>query len=159
MKPKIVEIEKKKFIGTSVLTSLANNKIPQLWGEFMPRIEEIANNSNTGCYEIHPFDSDFKMENFTEDMEFEKWAVVEVNEIDNVPEKLESLIIEGGKYAVFEHKGAMSNIQMSFDYAYGTWLPNSEYDIDKRADFERYGDQYFGSEHPESITELWIPVK
>ncbi|MDR6238564.1 AraC family transcriptional regulator [Aureibacter tunicatorum] len=159
MKPKIIEIEKRNFIGMNVLTSLANNKIPQLWRDFMPRKKEIENNINTGCYEIHPFDTGFKMENFTEDMKFEKWAAVEVNEIKNIPKELNSLTIEGGKYAVFEHKGTMSNIQMSFDYAYGTWLSNSEYEIDRRASFERYGEQYFGPEHPESITELWIPIK
>ena len=159
MKPKIIEIEKKKLVGLYVNTSLANNNIPQLWNDFMPRIEEITNKQNTGCYEIHPFDSEFKMENFTENMEFEKWAAVEVANFDYIPEGLKSLTIEGGKYAVFEHKGTMNNIQMSFDYAYGTWLPNSEYEIDKRADFECYGEKYLGPEHPESITELWIPIK
>lgn len=159
MKPRIIELENKKLIGASVKTSLANNNIPQLWNDFMSRIEEIKNNQNTGCYEIHLFDSEFKMENFTEDMEFKKWVAVEVANFDSIPKGLKSLTIEGGKYAVFEHKGTMSNIQMTFDYAYGTWLTNSEYEIDKRADFECYGEKYFGPEHPESITELWIPIK
>ncbi|WP_175418850.1 AraC family transcriptional regulator [Aureibaculum algae] len=159
MKPKIIELEKKKLVGISVKTSLAQNNIPQLWNTFMPRIEEIANKIDSGCYEIHPFDSEFKMENFTEDMEFEKWAAVEVDNLDNIPDGLKGITIESGKYAVFEHKGTMSNIQFSFDYAYGTWLPNSGYELAKRADFERYGDQYFGPEHSESITELWIPIK
>lgn len=99
------------------------------------------------------------MENFTKNMEFEKYAAVEVANFNCIPEGLKSITIEGGKYAVFEHKGSVSNIQMSFDYAYGTWLSNSEYEIDKRADFECYGEKYLGAEHPESITELWIPIK
>jgi len=159
MIPRIVEINARKLTGLHVKTSLAENNIPQLWSDFMPRIAEVLNNKDSGCYEVHPFDSNFKMENFTEDMVFEKWASVEVFDFDNIPKGLNTLIIEGGKYAVFEHKGKMSNIQMSFDYAYGTWLPNSEYEIDKRADFECYGEQYFGPEHSESITELWIPIK
>ncbi len=159
MKPKIIELEKKKLIGISVKTSLAQNNIPQLWNTFMPRIEEITNNIDSGCYEIHPFDSEFKMENFTESMEFEKWAAVEVDNLENIPDGLKATTIEGGKYAVFEHKGLMSNIQFSFDYAYGTWLPNSGFELDKRADFEVYGKQYYGPENPESITELWIPIK
>jgi len=159
MKPKIIELEKKKLIGISVKTSLAQNNIPQLWNTFMPRIDEIVNKIDSGCYEIHPFDSEFKMENFTEDMEFEKWAAVEVDNFNNIPDGLKALTIEGGKYAIFEHKGTMSNIQFSFDYVYGTWLPNSEYKLDQRADFEVYGKQYYGPENPESITELWIPIK
>ncbi len=159
MKPKIIKLKKKMLVGISVKTSLANNNIPQLWNDFMPRIDGITNNQNTGCYEIHQFDSEFKMENFTENMEFEKWAAIEIDNFDYIPEGLKSLIIEGGEYAVFEHKGTMSNIQMSFDYVYGTWLPNSVYKTDKRADFELYGQKYLGPEHPESITELWIPIK
>ncbi len=159
MKPKIIELEKKKLIGISVKISLAQNNIPQLWNTFMQRIDEIANKIDSGCYEIHPFDSEFKMENFTEDMEFEKWAAVEVDNFNNIPDGLKAITIEGGKYAVFKHKGIMSNIQFSFDYAYGAWLPNSEYELAQRADFEVYGKQYYGPENPESITELWIPIK
>ncbi len=159
MKPEITELEKKRLIGISVKTSLAQNNIPQLWNTFMPRIVEIANKIDSGCYEIHPFDSELKMENFTEDMDFEKGAAVEVDNLDNIPDGLKAITIEGGKYAVFEHKGIMSNIQFSFDYAYGTWLPNTGYELDKRADFEVYGQQFYGPENPESITELWIPIK
>lgn len=159
MKPKIIELKVKKLIGLSVKTSLENNNIPQLWNDFMPRIKEITDTKNTGCYEVHPFDSEFKIEDFTPNMEFEKCAAVEVTNFDSIPKGLKSIIIEGGKYAVFEHKGNMNSIQMSFDYAYGTWLPNSKYEIDKRADFECYGEKYLGPEHPESITELWIPIK
>jgi len=160
MKPQMTHIEEKKLVGTHVHTSLANNNIPKLWNDFMPRIEEIANNRNTGYYEAHPYDSSFAMENFTGEMEFEKWAAVEVVGVDSIPTGMKAITIEGGEYAVFEHKGKMNNIQLSFDYAYGTWLPNSDYEIDNRADFERYdGDRYFGPEHPESITELWIPIK
>ncbi|NME69167.1 AraC family transcriptional regulator [Flammeovirga aprica] len=159
LKPKIVDMKRKTFVGKSTLTSIASNNIPKLWDEFLPCVEKITNNSNTGYYEIHQFDKDFKMEDFTVDMMFEKWVTVEVSKVGRMPKELKSFTIEGGKYAVFEHKGVMNAIQMSFDYAYGTWLQSSEYEIDKRADFERYGDQYLGPNHPESITELWIPIK
>jgi len=159
MQPRIVEIEQKKLVGIDVKTSLAQNNIPQLWNEFMPRIDDVQNNKKTGCYEVHPFDSEFKMENFTEHMQFEKWAAAEVSDFDDVPDGMGTVVIEGGKYAVFEHRGEMSKIQFTFDYVYGTWLPNSGCEIDKRADFERYGESYFGPEHPESITEIWIPIK
>ena len=159
MKPEIVETEAKKLIGRHIKTSLANNTIPQLWSDFMMRIDEIQNRISTVCYEARPFDPNFKMENFTKDTEFEKWAAVEVFDFDKMPYELETLNIEGGRYAVFEHKGAMDSVQMSFDYAYGTWLSNSKYTIDKRADFECYGERYFGPQHPESITELWILIK
>ena len=159
MKPDIIEISEKKLVGMRVKTSLSDNKIPELWQKFMPRMNEIQNDKNTGCYELHPYDLDFKPENFSEKMKFEKWAIVEVSNFDNVPEGMETHILKAGQYAVFIHKGLMSKVQMSFDYVYGTWLPNSEFELDTRDDFERYGEKYFGPENSESETEIWIPIK
>ncbi len=159
MKPKIMEIERKNLVGMSAKTTISNNTIPQLWNDFMPRIKSIQNNKKTGYYEICPFDSAFKMEDFTGDMEFVKWAAVEVANLESPTDGLRSIIIEGGLYSVFEHKGSMSKIQLSFDHAYGTWLPNSNYELDKRASFERYGEQYYGPDNPDSIAEIWIPIK
>jgi len=159
MEPQVITIAKKDLAGLFVKTSLANNKIPKLWSDFMSLIAEMNNKPYTDCYEVSPFDPAFKMEDFTKDMEFTKWAAVEATDVDNLPNGLQSITIEGGKYAVFAHKGAMSNIQMSFDYIYGTWLLNSGYELDQRASFEQYGAQYFGPEHPDSITKIWIPIK
>lgn len=159
MKPDIIKISERKLVGMRVKTSLSDNKIPQLWNDFMGRMDEIKNDKNTGCYELHPYDSNFKTENFSEKMEFEKWAIVEVVNFENVPNGMETHTLKAGQYAVFIHKGSMSRIQMSFDYVYGTWLPNSEFEFDTRDDFERYGDKYLGPENPESETEIWIPIK
>jgi len=159
LQPKTVGITEKQLIGISSLTSLGKNTIPQLWSDFIPRINEIDHKANTDFYEVHPFDPSFKIESFTEDLEFVKWAAVEVKEANSIPHNMNRITLEGGKYAVFEHKGVLSTIQLSFDYAYGTWLSNSAYELDKRADFERYGDYFLGPEHPHSITELWIPIK
>ena len=159
MKPDIIEISEKKLVGMRIKTSLFDNKIPELWQKFMPRMNEIQNDKNTGCYELHPYDLDFKPENFSEKMKFEKWAIVEVSNFDNVPEGMETHILKAGQYAVFIHKGLMSKVQMSFDYVYGTWLPNSEFELDTRDDFERYGEKYFCPENSESETEIWIPIK
>ncbi len=160
MEPQIVEIKEKKLVGIRVKTSLTENKIPELWQNFMARAHEIKNNKNTGWYELHPYDSDFKMEDYSETMEFEKWAALEVTDFEQVPENMETHVLTGGKYAVFKHKGLMQNIQLSFDYAYGTWLPNSGYEPDNRDDFERYDEKtYFGPDHPDSETEIYIPIK
>ncbi len=160
MEPEIVEIAEKKLVGLKIKTSIANNKIPELWQNFMARAEEIKNNKNTGWYELHPYNSDFKMEDYTDTMEFEKWATLEVTDFDQIPEGMETHVLKDGKYAVFVHKGLMKNIQLSFDYVYGTWLPNSGYEPDNRDDFEHYDEKkYFGPDHPESETEIWIPIK
>ncbi|MFM9945765.1 MAG: GyrI-like domain-containing protein, partial [Bacteroidia bacterium] len=41
---------------------------------------------------------------------------------------------------------------------YGTWIPNSEYNLDNRPHFEILGEKYKNN-HPDSEEEIWIPIK
>ncbi|MDN5201914.1 AraC family transcriptional regulator [Fulvivirgaceae bacterium BMA10] len=159
LQPNIVEIPVRKLVGIRLKTSKVDNRIPLLWQTFMKRIHEIKYNKNTGRYGLHPYDSELTMESLSETWEFEKWATVEVTDPDQVPEGMETYILQAGKYAVFSHKSGITGIQMSFEYIYGTWLQNSEYQLDARDDFERYGEKFYGHENPDSEVEFWIPIK
>ncbi len=63
-----------------------------------------------------------------------------------------------GLYAVFIHKGDASTAPKTFEYIFGTWLPNSEYLLDNRPHFEILGEKY-KNEDPNSEEEVWIPIK
>ena len=121
MEPKIVEVPERKLVGLRTKTSLANNRIPELWIQFMARMNEIRDDQHTGYYEVHPYDPDFRMEDFTETMEFEKWAAVEVNDPKSVPDGMEVHTLSGGKYAIFIHKGSwpMSRCHLTMPMAHG----------------------------------------
>jgi AraC family transcriptional regulator len=56
------------------------------------------------------------------------------------------------------HKGAASDGPKTFQYIFGTWLPDSEYLIDNRPHFEILGEKY-KNEDPTSEEEIWIPIK
>lgn len=62
-------------------------------------------------------------------------------------------------YLVFHHTGAVETLPLTFEYIFGAWLPQSEWEISHPYCFERYDERFLGASHPESITEIYIPVQ
>lgn len=156
MTPRIVTLEEKKLVGKHLTMSFANFKMPELWGSFIPRRNEILNTVNNDLislvvYQPNHF-SDFKPTN-----EFERWAAVEVSNFENVPDDLETFTLPGGLYAVFDYKGLNTDSSI-FQYIYGTWLPNSEYELDNLPHFEVLGAKYKNND-ANSEEEIWIPIR
>jgi AraC family transcriptional regulator len=96
-------------------------------------------------------------EAFNPAQEFEKWASVEVSDFEHIPANMETFVLPGGLYAVFEHKGSGYDNSI-FQFIYGTWLPASEYLLDERPHFEVLGEKYKNND-PDSEEEIWIPIK
>ncbi len=136
--------------------SLSDNKTQLLWQSFMPRRKEIQNPIRTLLYSMQVYDPSYFV-NFNPETEFEKWASIEVTDFDTVPDDMETILLPGGLYAVFLHKGAASEAPRTFGYIFGTWLPGSEYLLDNRPHFEILGEKY-RNDHPDSEEEIWIPV-
>lgn len=136
--------------------TLADNQIQRLWQSFMPRRKEIQHRISIDLYslQIYPFSFDFA----DREKPFEKWAAVEVENFDNVPQGLEAFTLAGGLYAVFAYKGSSSDIRI-FEHIFGSWLPQSnDYVLDDRPHFEILGSKYRNND-PESEEEIWIPIK
>jgi AraC family transcriptional regulator len=158
MQPQIITIPAKKLIGMHVTISSANNTTPAMWGQFMPRRNEVDNAISMDLISMQVFDASIPLENFTPDTLFENWAAVEVADFDNVPEGMETYTIQGGKYAVYMHKGDYKTYFETRKYIMGTWLPQEGYLLDDREYFEVLGENYKGND-PESEEEVWIPIK
>ena len=154
LQPKIKSIQEKKLIGKRLQMSLANNKTFQLWRSFMPLKNQILNNVNTDMISMQVYSQAMRLGDL--DQVFEKWAAVEVSDFENVPEGMESFILEGGEYAVFDYKGLNTDPQIFIDI-FGTWLPNSNYEIADRPHFEVLGEKYKNGD-PNSEEEIWIPI-
>lgn len=158
MEPRIEKIEEIKLIGNKTKMSFVNNKTMELWQNFMPKRKEVNNLVGTELYSVELYNDRMFFKNFDPTKEFEKWAAIKVNEFDNVPNGLETLIIPKGEYAVFHYKGKPSEAQSTYQYIYGQWMPNSEYELDDRPHFTLMGEKYKG-EDPESEEEFWIPIR
>ena len=156
MQPRIKTISEKKLIGKRLKMSLTNNLTGRVWGEFMPRRNEIKNNLTSELISMQVYGPNYYKE-FNPSNEFEKWASVEVTDFGTVPNDMESFVLEGGLYAIFDYKGSSSDNRI-FQYIFMTWLPNSEYLIDDRPHFEVLGEKYKNND-PNSEEEIWIPIK
>ena len=104
MHPKIKTINNKKLVGKRLKMSFEKNRTAELWGSFMQRRKEINNQISSDLYSLQLYDSSHFV-NFDPTKDFEKWALIEVSEFENIPEGFEAFDLEGGLYAVFLHKG------------------------------------------------------
>src|SRR5689334_15079548 len=134
IQPRIISSSEKKLVGKRLTMSFANYKVAELWKSFMPGRKEISNQITNDLISMAIYRpghfADFNPTN-----EFEKWATVEVMDFENIPDDMETIILPGGLYAVFDYKGLNTDSSI-FQYIFGTWLPNSEYDLDSRPHFE-----------------------
>jgi AraC family transcriptional regulator len=156
MQARIENLKEKKLMGYRQKMSLANNKTAVLWGQFAPRIKEVKNRSSAEVISLQIYGPSYYL-NFNPNNEFEKWAAVEVKDYDTIPDGMEVFSLEGGLYAVFDYKGLSSDSGI-FQYIFGTWLPNSAYEVDNRPHFEVLGSKYKNND-PNSEEEIWIPIK
>jgi len=137
--------------------SFSDNKTHELWRSFMPGRRQINNIIGMELYSIEVYEKLY-FDNFNPKREFDKWAAVEVMNFDRVPDEMETLNSPRGLYAVFQYKGAASKGAETYQYIYGTWLPESDFLLDNRPHFAVMGEKY-KNEDPDSEEEMWIPVK
>lgn len=153
--PRIERINGKKLVGKCLTMSFAQNKTGELWKSFMPRRQEISNSMSNDLISLQVYDPGCFLA-FGHEVEFKKWAAVEVFDFGNVPIGMEIFKLDSGLYAVFDYVG-MSCDSSIFTYIFGKWLPNSAYELDNRPHFEVLGDKYKNND-PNSEEEIWVPI-
>lgn len=157
MIPRIEIINEKKLVGKRITMSYADYRIGELWGSFMPRRKEITNIMTNDLISLAVYAPNHFI-NFKLTHQFERWATVEVENFNKVPNEMETYNLSSGLYAVFNYKGMSSGAAAFFQYIYSEWVPNSEYILDDRAHFEVLGEKYKNND-PSSEEEIWIPIK
>lgn len=155
--PKIRSLSPKKLVGISTTMSLVHNTTGELWRNFMMRRSQIENKVDKYLYSLQNYSPSY-FERFSPTNTFEKWAAVEVNNFDQIPDGMSGLELTGGLYAVFLYQGASSEGAKVFHYIFNVWLPQSGYLLDNRLHFELLGEK-FKNNDPSSEEEFWIPVR
>ena len=156
MKPSIEILAEKKLIGCRCNMSFANYSIAELWKNFMPQRKEIKDAISSELISMAIY-KPLHFSNFKPTNQFEKWATVEVANFDNVPVGLETFILPGGLYAIFEYKG-LSTDNSIYHFIFNSWLPTSGYALDDRPHIEILGEKYKNND-PNSEELICIPIK
>jgi AraC family transcriptional regulator len=90
MQPEIKTFTEKNLVGQRLRMSLAGNRTPELWQQFMQRRKEIKNAAGPDLYSVEVYNPMY-FERFDPKNEFEKWAAIEVTDFDALPAGLETL--------------------------------------------------------------------
>ena len=128
--PEIRFTEPFTLVGMNRSMSVLNMPIADLWRAFGSRKHEISNVSDQDSYSIEVYPGLDYFRQFSPANEFQKWAAVRVNSVDNVPDGMEVLEVPEGKYAVFIYKGRSSEAGKFFQELYNNLLPSSEFQLD-----------------------------
>ncbi|HPP74677.1 MAG TPA: GyrI-like domain-containing protein [Armatimonadota bacterium] len=158
MEPKIITREEIKLIGMQYIGNNSNGEIPKLWENFLPRIEEIKNQSGECvCYGVCECLCEGECKCGCGG-DFSYIAAREVSSFDDVPEGMITRTIPASKYAVFTHKGLLESLNKTFEDIYSKWIPAAGLEIAGSYDFEYY-DEQFKDFAPDSELDIYVPVK
>jgi len=156
--PEIVTQKRMQLVGVKTefysVDSEKNNmadKLPLLWDEFVPRMEEIQHKVSGLAYGVIQ-----QTKEKTDLLEY--YAVVEVSDINDLPEGMVSVEIPVSTYAKFTHKGNVASINNTVNYVYSSWLMQSDKRHTYGADLEIYGEVYI-PDSDDSVVYYSIPIK
>jgi AraC family transcriptional regulator len=154
MEPKIIFDKEFKVVGLKKLVKPLSDAIPDLWGHFFSRRDEIKNDVEPdvalGVCEYMP--------DVTDDSEINYYACVEVTDFKSIPEGMTAKTIPPSKYAVFTHKGSMAGLKSTYDFIYDSWLPNSGHKLAESDTIELYDSRSIDISSPDCEFDIYIPL-
>ena len=157
MKPVITTVEPFIAVGLEAKCTQNNNGVAALWGKLVPRLGEIKNRKdNALSFGVCQY---VDVSEFSGDTEFNEFVCSPVTSTKSIPEGMKSHKVDGGKFAVFTHKGSVEKLGDTYDYIYGSWMTKTELEIDERDDMEMYDHRFNPIEPEKSEMFIYIPIK
>jgi AraC family transcriptional regulator len=151
--PRVVDLREFHVVGMArtYLVGTAND-VPQLWREFWPRHEEIAEALPDLAYGVCiPAAKDVRPKRF------EYVAAVEVRHPGAVPGGMVARTIPAARYIVFTHKGPVAEIPQTIESLWTRWLPRTGHTPTGTTDFELYDERFDPMNGGE--VDLYVPIK
>lgn len=156
--PKIRESIGKRLAGLRIRTSLADDGTSELWRSFRSRVPDVSGRVGEEAYSVRVYGPEYSFQSFDPAAQFDKWAAAEVVGDAVLPAGFEELTVPPGTYAVFVHRGTPARASETFGYIYGTWLPRSEFELDRRPHFEVLPEGWSPFDEA-AEEEVWVPVR
>ena len=149
MKVKIVELEDIKVIATRGVGDF-ETVASQAWG----RIMQFAYKNNHMNDNVRRFGITHDDPNVTDLDKIRYDACLDLDIDISGQEGLKKMIIAGGKYAQFIHKGSYQSLGNTYNYAFNQWLPESGYELRISPCFDLYLDKDPRMTNPDSLTTI-----
>ncbi len=154
MEPVIKKLPEFYVVGVTTFGDGASGLFPKAWEMFMKLKDKVAWKDDKTGFGLEVYTEEFHSEN--------KWfymACKEVKDLSSIPPNMVAKKIPEHHYAVFSSEGRLSELGKTFQFAYKEWLPKSEYEMADCFDFELYDERFKGADNPESVIDIYIPVK
>lgn len=154
--PDMICTEDIQIAGLRGATTRSDNRIPELWQEFL-RLAGASLRSSGGGYEI----CETQQTTYTKDgdVSFSVLVGAPVSCFRQPPAEFVQRTLRGGRYAVFTHRGTFANLFKTYEYIFGTWLTTAKESLDDREDYALYERPVSAFDDPDNIVKIFIPIR
>ena len=152
MEPKFVTLPAFNVVGMRYFGKNEHQEISDLWGKANQRMGEIRHVASQNAYGVCIMLPDAPTG------EFEYIAGLEVSQVEDVPDGMVVREVPASQYAVFTHLGSLEQLPATYEYIYGTWVPQSGHQLIEGLDFELYNED-FKAFTPDSKFYIYVPIK
>jgi AraC family transcriptional regulator len=154
MEARIVQLPAFYVIGMAGRFEPTSARIPELWGRFAPRIDDVPHRVGTHtlgvCLDADPATIETTGLTYV--------ACVEVSATDAIPDGMTSATIPANTYAVLTHRGHVSRLPDTVKHVWGHWLPASGHRHVSAPDFERYDLARWDPSTGDGEIDLYVPI-
>ncbi|MFZ4400388.1 MAG: AraC family transcriptional regulator [Bacteroidales bacterium] len=155
LKPKIKEISSKKVVYIQVIEAYGGEKTAKAWEKLWAFIKE----KKLYSFGMESLGLSHDDPSITEADKCRYDACVTVKK-DVKPEgEIGVKEIAGGKYAIFKHVGAYSNLGDAYNQIYRNWLPTSGFELRDEPCFDKYMNNPEKTKVDKLQTFIHIPLK
>ena len=153
--PEIINIAPIIVAGIRFPESQVKDGYAHAWRSFKKDFPQHSTNKN--FYSI--FESEELCVPSTFDLQYKAniFIGVESSKYDDLKNH-ELKKIDGGKYAKFTYTGPVKNLLFFYQYIWGVWIVESQYELDTREDFELYTEKFIGEHNEKSEIYIYVPV-
>lgn len=127
-----------------------NEGIPAQWQRFEPHVGQVSAQVGPETYGVSG--------NFKNDGSFDYVAGVRVSDFADLPNGFAVFRLPKRKYAVFSHRGHVSQLRRTHYTIWNKWFPESGMEFDNAPNFELYKKK-FDARTGDGPIEVWMPIK
>ncbi len=152
--PKIVDVPSKEVIFIRIVGPYGNPEYAKVWERLWGHIKE----QKLFTKGIESFGISHDDPHVTEAGKIRYDACLVVHKPAQAKGELGVKTLDAGKFAIFLYQGSYANLGEAYDYIFGTWLLNSEYELRDAPPMERYISNPNKTAPEKLKTEIYIPV-